>query len=62
MLENGFHKKLKHEVWHSPRVVWLLLNVNWVLLSEKSWRVVPPVHNPFLANPPHEFLDYVYHV
>jgi len=47
MLKNGFHKKLMHEVWPS-RAVGLLLNVNWVLLSEVSWRGAPPVHIPLL--------------
>jgi len=49
MLENGFHKKLTHEIRPSPRVVGLLLNVNWVLLSEESWRGAPPVHIPLLC-------------
>jgi len=44
MLENGFHKKLTHKVWPSPRAVGLLLNVSWVLLSEEIWRGAPPVH------------------
>jgi len=44
MLEKGFQKKLKHDVWPSPRAVGLLLKVNWVLLSEESWRGAPPVH------------------
>jgi len=43
MLENASQKKLKHEVWPSPRAVGLLLNVSWVLLSEESWRGAPPV-------------------
>jgi hypothetical protein len=49
MLENGSHKKLKYEVWPSPRVVRLLLKVNWVLLSEESWSGAPPVHIPLLG-------------
>jgi len=39
-----------HEVWPS-RAVGLLLNVNWVLLSEESWRGAPPVHIPLLRKP-----------
>jgi len=48
MLENGFHKKLTHEVWPSTRAIGLLLNVKWVLLSKESCRGAPPVHIPLL--------------
>jgi hypothetical protein len=44
MLENWFYKKLTHEVWRSPTTVGLLMNVNWILVSEESWRGMPPVH------------------
>jgi len=54
MLENGFHKKLTHEVWLSPRVVRLLLNVNWVLLSEESYGVRHQFTSHSSTNPLHE--------